>query len=79
MFGALGPVGMNWINVVRDAYAIESLKNLHIANLCPYLETEGRWSEWIYRSTYFILLMYELYILAKFFFIFKNIHDVYCE
>nr|XP_022341135.1 uncharacterized protein LOC111135398 isoform X2 [Crassostrea virginica] len=35
-----GPVGMNWINVVRDAYAIESLKKLHIANLCPYLETE---------------------------------------
>ena len=61
MFGGLGPVGMNWINVVRDAYAIESLKKLHIANLCPYLETEGRWSEWIYRSTYFILLMYELF------------------
>lgn len=36
-----GPVALNWINVVRDPYAIEGLMDLHIADLCPYLETEG--------------------------------------
>nr|XP_011412422.2 uncharacterized protein C56G2.4 [Crassostrea gigas] len=34
-----GPVALNWINVVRDPYAIEGLVDLHIADLCPYLET----------------------------------------
>ncbi|XP_061177338.1 uncharacterized protein LOC133186070 [Saccostrea echinata] len=38
--GLTGPVALNWINVVRDPYAIQSLMDLHIADLCPYFETE---------------------------------------